>query len=180
MKIVFAGISGTGKTTLINALVEKGISKEKIMPSIGRTMMNMGLEINEKGTESTQIEALLITLEQSMATGGLYARSWLDGLVYTKYLFEKGKVSSDIMDTWKRYADRHINDFDYYFYIRPEFEMEEDGVRSTDKEFYERSKVLMEEFVQYYKLEYGIEFHELTGSVEERVEQVSKVLNGKV
>lgn len=171
MKIYIAGIQGVGKTTLIAELKQKYPQLPNSLPSIGRTMKERGLQINELGGDETQIEAALITLEQTLVQNGVYSRSWLDGLVYTQYLYEKGQVSKHVFDIWKRWADMYQKGFDFYFYIRPEFPLEMDGVRSSSMDFYNRSKELMEQYVQEFEQKIGQPFHILTGSIENRIAQ---------
>lgn len=146
------------------------------MPSIGRTMKEMGLKINEQGNEDTQIEALLITLEQTLQPEGVYARSWLDGLVYSQYLYEQGQIPGKVVDLWKRWTEKHLGCFDAYFYIRPEFPLVADGTRSVDEKFYNRSKELMEQYVQEYSKKLKIHFYRVSGTVEKRTKQVQDVL----
>lgn len=177
MKIYIAGIQGTGKTSVIEVLKSNYKNLPMVLPSIGRTMKQMGIPINEFGDEETQIEALVITLEQTLQTEGIYSRSWLDGLVYTQFLYEQGKVSEKTLQLWKRWADKYQKMFDVYFYIRPEFGLVDDGVRSTDAIFFNRSKELMEQYVQEYSAKIGKPFHILTGSIQERYLQIKKVLD---
>ena len=62
MKIGFMGVQGTGKSTIVNKLVEEGFcSSDKVAPSIGRTRKEKGFPINEAGNDETQLLALQIT-----------------------------------------------------------------------------------------------------------------------
>lgn len=54
MKIGFMGVQGTGKSTIVNKLVEEGFcSSDQVAPSIGRTMKEKGFPINESGNDET-------------------------------------------------------------------------------------------------------------------------------
>lgn len=177
MRIAVIGMQGTGKTTLLEALKRDWNVDWEIMPSIGRTMKSLGLPINEMGSDKTQIEALFLTLEQLKYADGFYARTFVDGFVYTKYLAERGLVHPSVLETWGRYIARDQNAYDYQFYLRPEFEMEKDGVRSENDDFNQASEKLFEETVEFLK-KTGIKIYELTGTVEERVAQVNKIVKG--
>lgn len=178
MRIAVIGMQGTGKTTLLEALKRDMNVNWEIMPSIGRTMKSMGLPINEMGSDKTQIEALFLTLEQLKYKDGFYARTFVDGFVYTKYLAERGLVQPSVLETWGRYIARNQGAYDYQFYLRPEFEMEKDGVRSENDDFNNASERLFEETVEFLR-KTGIKIYELSGSVEERVAQVNKIIKGE-
>ena len=175
MRIAIIGMQGTGKTTLLEALKKDWNVDWEIMPSIGRTMKSMGLPINEMGSDKTQYEALFLTLEQLKYKDGFYARTFVDGFVYTKYLAERGLVHPDILETWTRYLERNQKEYDYQFYLEPEFELEKDGTRSGDDDFNYNSERLFKETVEYLK-SIGIKIYKLTGSVEERVAQVNEIV----
>ena len=98
-------------------------------------------------------------------------RSALDGIVYSEYLFGGQKI------TWYawNYADeiykKLASKYDLIFYIPPEFEIEDDGVRSVDIKFRDEIVTLFERKIGLLKEE-GIEVIYVSGSVRERVEQV--------
>ncbi|EAL2698753.1 hypothetical protein AZ702_09715, partial [Campylobacter coli] len=65
--------------------------------------------------------------------------------------------------------------YDIVFYIRPEFDLVSDGVRSTDLEF----RNICSNYYDYYIDTYGINVVNLSGSIDERFETAVKIINKK-
>ena len=84
------------------------------------------------------------------------------------YLHSTKKVSdknySFIGTTFKK----HISSYDKLFFIKPEFDVEDDGVRSTDEKFRQYIHHEMESIINKYKLP----VIRLSGTVSERTKQV--------
>lgn len=177
MKIGFMGVQGTGKSTIVDKLVEEGFcSSEEVAPSIGRSMKEKGFPINESGNDETQLLALQITCNQMYESYNIYPRTFLDGLVYSKYLFEKNQIAESILKSWEDLTAKHMNDFDVLFYIKPEFDLVSDGDRSMNVEFRDRAAEIMDEYIN----KFGWKYVQLTGDVESRMDTVHKSLGGKI
>ena len=177
MKIGFMGVQGTGKSTIVNKLVEEGFcSSDKVAPSIGRTMKEKGFPINESGNDETQLLALQITCNQMYEPYNIYPRTFLDGLVYSKYLFEKGQIAESVLKSWEGLTAKHMKDFDVLFYIKPEFDLVADGDRSMNVEFRDRAAEIMGDYIN----KFGWKYIQLTGDVESRMDTVHKSLGGKI
>lgn len=173
MKIGFMGVQGTGKSTIVNKLVEEGFcSIDEVAPSIGRTMKEKGFLINESGNDETQLLALQITCNQMYEPYTIYPRTFLDGLVYSKYLFEKGQIVESVLKRWEYLTVSRMKDFDVLFYIKPEFDLVADGDRSMNVEFRDRAAEIMDEYIN----KFGWKFVQLTGGVESRMDTVHKSL----
>tara|TARA_B100000287_G_C19956180_1_gene512536 strand:- start:152 stop:478 length:327 start_codon:yes stop_codon:yes gene_type:complete len=99
-------------------------------------------------------------------------RTALDGLVYTAYLHLHKKVSKDTLDIVKAIYDKIIHEYDYIFYIPPEFNIVDDGVRSIDPNFRDEIVELFEGYIS----EMPREIVRLSGSVRERLDQIMKVI----
>lgn len=173
MRIAISGAQSVGKTTLINALrSEKSLSEYTFCTEVTRRVGSYGLPINEDGTDITQ---RLIMQEHIvnyfMNDNMICDRSALDGIVYSDYLWGKQKVSWQTMNFADQVYERLIDKYDLIFYIAPEFEMVEDGVRSINKEFRNQIVELFNRKIEVLK-EKGIEVVHISGSVRERVEQV--------
>ena len=173
MKISFTGAQSTGKTTLLNAMKSMSIFRDFVFrDEITRSIQKQGLKINEQGDDATQNKIIDSHLLNLKFKNCIMDRCLLDGAVYTNYLFNKGRVGEDT----KKRADinlaAYIDDYDYIFYLEPEFEPINDGVRSIDRDF---QREIVQGFQSYIK-DYKIPVIKLTGSVEERVGQVLKVL----
>jgi nicotinamide riboside kinase len=62
-------------------------------------------------------------------------RTALDGLVYSAYLYNKNQISANTLKYVREVFNKVWHSYDYVFYIEPEFEIVDDGVRSINKEF---------------------------------------------
>ena len=172
MRISISGSHSTGKSTVINALAQIPSITERftIKNEVLRDIKKLGININEYGTDSTQLLVMSKFLEYSTIPNTILDRCALDGLVYTTYLYEKNQVKKSTL----RIAEAIFENvrYDLYFYIAPEFNIVPDGVRSENFEFRDRVAELFEEYMVSYKLN----AIRLTGSVKERVAQFIETL----
>ena len=88
------------------------------------------------------------------------------------YLHLHKKVSKDTLDIVKAIYDKIIHEYDYIFYIPPEFNIVDDGVRSIDPSFRDEIVELFEGYIT----EMPREIVRLSGSVRERLDQIMKVI----
>jgi nicotinamide riboside kinase len=175
MKIGITGAQSVGKTTLLNALrSEKRFKNYIVCDEVTREIKDMGFDINEAGSDLTQI----LIMQKHIANVFMYEdmltdRTALDGLVYTAYLHNHSKVSRKTLTKVKAIYDKLISSYDYIFYIRPEFDIVDDGVRSVSLDFRDEISDLFEGFIT----ELPREHVTVSGSVRERVDQVLKVIS---
>ena len=172
MKIGITGAHSTGKTTLLNALRgEASLAGYDYCVEVTRWVKRLGFSINENSSDEVQ-ELVMIkhVYNMFMHDNSVSDRTVLDGLVYSTWLNRNGKVSNKTLDMVNKVYDRMEKEYDIIFYIRPEFEVEDDGVRSIDKRFHQEIVDLFEEVIKRKQ----IPVVQLTGSVRERVEQVLK------
>ena len=169
MRIGIAGAQSVGKTTLLNALRSEKIFQDmKVCNEVTRRVMSYGLPINEQGTDVTQ----KLIMQEHIVNVFMYSnfitdRTAFDGIVYTKYLHENGKVNDETMTFATDVFVKLIPKYDILFYIEPEFEIQNDGIRSIDANFRNRIVQIFDEYLDTYK----ISATRLSGSVRERVEQ---------
>ena len=84
----------------------------------------------------------------------------------------QGQVSAGAtLQAWQTFS-ANIGKYDIIFYLEPEFEIVDDGVRATDSQF--RNDIL--EIFNFIIKMYEIPVICLTGSVQERVQQILNVL----
>lgn len=106
--------------------------------------------------------------------------------VYNHYRVSSYAGSRSIYDTWAysrllvgpwfnyrlmSWAMKHIW-YDHVFYIPIEFSLEQDGIRYSDLEFqklHDRETKLILDF-------YKIPYHVITGTIEERLDQIQRIL----
>lgn len=162
MKIGFTGVSGSGKTTIAKLLKDK--YNLDIIPGPGRKLKELGYSINEAGDIETQKAALDIHIED-LNKDGIFERTILDAVVYTKYLVENKKsIVREFLDSIEPISIELMSKYDIVFYIKPEFDLVPDGVRSTDLDF----RNICSSYYDYYINTYGIKVVNLSGSVDER------------
>jgi nicotinamide riboside kinase len=170
MRIGISGAQSVGKTTLLNALRSESIFSDfKYCTEVTRRVSSYGLSINENGSDVTQRlimqeHIVNIFMNDKMITD----RTSLDGLAYTHYLAETKKVSPQAYEYSLKVFKRLQSSYDIQFYIKPEFKIEDDGVRSVDTYFRDRIVTIFDEIIE----EYKIPVVYLSGSVRERVQQV--------
>lgn len=176
MRIGISGAQSVGKTTLLNALRSELVFKDyAICNEVTRRVREYGFRINENGDDLTQRlimqeHIVNVFMHDNMITD----RTALDGLVYTEYLFKKNKVKASTVRYARDICAKVQPQYDLFFYIKPEFEIEDDGVRSTDVEF-------RDEIVNVFDiLRVDVPHIVISGSVRERVQQIMDVYNSKV
>ena len=178
MKIGITGAQSVGKTTLLNALrSEEKFKNYEVCDEVTRWVNKLGLQINEYGSDNTQEIILLkhvynLTMFDTMITD----RTLVDGYVYTKYLYDKGKVGSHVLKKSEHAMKKLGKQYDHIFYIRPEFDLVPDGVRSENKQFQKQICDIFEQTLA--KYQDNLNVVDVTGSVRERVNQIMETVNG--
>lgn len=179
MRIAISGAQSTGKSTLLAALrahpkFKDFVVRDETTRNVLRGVLGVEkMEINENGTDDTQRLIIAQHLANSINAHGpnvLYDRCALDGVVYTHYLYMHNKVSKQTF----RIAQSIFENvrYDIWFYIPPEFEPIRDGERSVNTEFRDDIVKLFDEYIA----SYGIPTVNLSGTVEERVAQVIRIM----
>lgn len=187
MRIAFTGVQCTGKTTLINALKADPLFEgfTVIKESI-RSLKDKGYHINEDGNDDTQIAVMNAHIMNLIPSETLIDRCAIDGLCYGEYSFNHNKISIDTLNFCRVVWELTRDYYDFIFYIRPEFDMVEDGTRSTNSEFRDEvlkifDKYIAESYnrnVDYYGKNNN-NIYMISGTVEQRVQQVKQALIDK-
>ena len=174
MRIGIAGAQSVGKTTLLNALRSEPIFKNyQICNEVTRRVKSYGLPINEQGNDITQ----RLIMQEHIVNVFMYPdmitdRTALDGMVYSAYMLALKQISEETYQYADKVFEKVFPYYDLLFYIEPEFEMVEDGIRSTDKKFRNDIIKIFNEAIDI-KL---VKVHRVKGTVRERVEQVLNVV----
>ena len=181
MIISFTGAQSTGKTTLLNELKKwKGFEDYVFIDELTRNVSKLGMNINEEGDDATQTAIMNAHIENLRKGDNLILdRCSLDGVVYTHYLYLHGKVSRDTFDYARQVFLETCLRYDKIFYLKPEFSIVDDGVRSSSVQFRDEIASIFERYIA----EFNLKKHnivELSGSVEERLEAIKKVMNTPV
>ena len=171
MRISISGAQCTGKSTLINALKKELPDYEIQRESVRYLVANYGFEIKAANTD-LQL-ALLNWQTRSLYehTDILLDRSFIDSTSYMLYYHKRRQpevpfgVYNYIMDTAKALAQR----IDLFIFLKPEFELIDDGFRLLDKDQQEEITELMEDLFEKFNVEHKV--LRVTGSLEDRVSQ---------
>jgi predicted ATPase len=179
MLISFSGAQSTGKTTLLNHLKEMN-PHISFVPEVTRLIKReYNLPINEGGTNVTQLMIMTEHLRNAYKyvdqSKAILDRCALDGLVYTRWLFDQGKVKESVVKTAHTIYNEIINRYDIIFYTSPaDVLLVDDGERSVDVDF--RNGVISI-FNHYLPTLPNIIV--LSGSVEQRLETIKKEIESR-
>lgn len=170
-RIVLTGAQGTGKTTLMNELAKDGT---RTISHIRKTAAEHGIDISS-ATEDGQ-KLLYKTLKKELSSKKNYISD--RGLTcVAAYTFDKA-LTGDIKKT---VANKQYTDFVKFaqdnpdvliVYVPVEFEVEDDGIRSIDKNFQHKIDFLIRNILE----TSGVSFITVTGTVEERLAQIEAEL----
>ena len=169
MKVVFCGAHGVGKSTLTNML-----SQQLWLPILNDIVVDahrLGFIINENTPMETQMWLTGKQLEQEKThTDFIGDKCIFDYYVYAEAL----KMDSEMTSVIKKIALK-THDYDHIFFIKPEFPIVDDGLRSLNIDFQNAVNDVYENFLK----EHQIVYTHLTGSPEERMEQIQRKLSIK-
>ena len=177
MKIGITGAQSVGKTTLLNALRSEKLFKEYVIcDEVTRRVKGYGLPINEEGTDITQRLIMNEHIVNVFMYGNMLTdRTVLDGLVYSAYLYNKNQISANTLKYVREVFNKVWHSYDYVFYIEPEFEIVEDGVRSINKQFRDEIAELFEYVIE----KENLSMLRVKGSVRNRVNTIIDHLEGR-
>lgn len=173
MKIALSGVQCVGKSTLLKEMENDPLFKDyNVIFECIRSIKDK-IKINEDGDENTQITIMKIHEYNSKIPNQILDRCALDCMAYTIYAWKHNKIDTNTFNYIKDLYNNIINKYDVIFYIRPEFDIIPDGVRSLNLEF--RDEVL-EYFEELIKDLNNVVV--LTGTVENRMNIIKNVING--
>ena len=184
----FTGAQCTGKTTLLKHLYkENGIYPFEFVPEVTRLIKReYNMPINESGDDLTQLLIMTEHVRNIFRDGAdrlvrgvhqIFDRCALDGIVYSHYLLNKGKINRATYDACDLMYKKLINKYDVIFYTSHEdVELVDDGERSVDKIFREDIIGLFDMYMQYNIIEDGPRIVLLEGTVEERLQTIKETL----
>ena len=185
LKIAFSGPQASGKSTLVAHLLDNFLKKEDytFIKGGARKLKDYGFEINEKGTDISQvllfnsyIDDLLVKPKQTVTSHYIYDRWLLDGVVYCDWSVSIGKNSPWVYDYGQLMLKKIHEEVDVVFYCDTEgIPAENDNYRNVDPEYRNVIRAIFENYlrepiVKFKKLVY------LTGPLKDRTSRVLKEL----
>lgn len=176
VRIAFTGAQGTGKTTLVEAFKHSGLFDDyDYFGNVTRKLKARGFKINEAGSDETQL-ALIDIHEDNLKSDCFFTdRCIIDCYVYGTYQYEKGLVSKETEDKMHTALLELVPRYDLIFYLTPEFDLVDDGVRSTNIDFREDICKIFDNTI-FKVLKNSSNIVRLSGSVSERFKEALEVI----
>lgn len=166
MRIAICGSHWVGKTTISKIISEK--FNLKVLPDIVVDAHKMWLEINENTPMETQIRLLAKQFENEFIHKDFVA----DKCIFDYHIYAKAlDMDEHVVLITKKLALKSHN-YDIIFYIKPEFALVDDGLRSLNPEFQSAVHNVYEDFLS----ENNINYHILSWSIEDREQQVLDII----
>ena len=175
MRIFICGTTCVGKTSLIEEL--KKLNKFKnyeVVPSARQKIIDLGLSHTQESNDETQTIYFDHYLEYYDKYNIIFDRSLIDVITFSEWLVNEDKVADFTYYNQLSHfmiLDKRIDD--YYFFIKPEFPLINDGFRTITEEMRQDISFRMERILKYLEIDY---FY-LSGTVQERLNQVQQVLD---
>ena len=183
----FTGAQCTGKTTLLKHLYkENGDYPFVFIPEVTRLIRReYNMPINESGDDLTQMLIMTEHIRNVFRDRAdhivrgihqIFDRCALDGIVYSEWLLNEGKISRSCYEgcelIWKKLKNR----YDVIFYTNPEdVKLVDDGERSVDKRFRDQIINIFNMYLD--RKDFEAEVVELKGSVEDRLKTIKSTLD---
>jgi len=184
MIISFTGAQSTGKTTLLNLIKDCNPYLDSIDEVTRRIKRDYNLPINEDGGDITQTMIMsdhIANIYRKYDSDVVLDRCALDGVVYTQWLHNKGKVSIEVLRWAKKIYNNLISKYDAIFVTSPDdVPLVDDGERSVDIEFREEIIDIFDMYIGEMKI-YSEDKNVFVveGTVKERMKYIKNVLEVK-
>ncbi len=184
MIISFTGAQSTGKTTLLNLIKDLNPYLDSIDEVTRRIKREYNLPINEDGGDITQTMIMsdhIANIFRKYDSDVIFDRCALDGVVYTQWLYNKGKVSKEVLQWAKKIYNTLIDKYDAIFVTSPEdVPLVDDGERSVDIDFREEIIDIFNMYIDDIKIySREVNLFVVEGSVEERMKYIKNILEVK-
>lgn len=173
MRICFTGSQGTGKSTILEAILKlpqfqnyyRGKNIQRLLNQNCNFPINKDTTVYSQSAISGHISGEVLWHENYIND-----RSLIDTFAYSR-------LSPNIPYPEKQLIEDMYKDilfkYDYIFYIPIEFEIEGDnGIRSTDKLYQQKIDLEIQQIIK----DYDITVHTLNGSVENRLNQIMEII----
>lgn len=173
-RIAIVGSFSTGKTTLAEALAER--LDLPLLPEVAREIVELGFKLDKDATPTTEALIFLRQYNNELSTEEFVGdRSLIDVMAYAGWVLDNQERTKEfyLWDECLRLAERRLRrSYSHVFYLPIEFPIVLDGLRPDDPGF---QKDIDERVLSLLRAN-DLDYVTLTGSVEERLEQIDKHL----
>lgn len=177
MKIAVTGAMGTGKTTIAKQLNIK-FPQLVMIHEVARMAHQAGYMLDEKAPIDAQVWILSKQLELENSFDGasfITDRCLIDLIAYIRVLYS-GREDAGLLSRFTQMLLTQPKRYDIVFYTPIEFDIEGDGVRSTNRQLQERIDTAILNLFN----ELNIEFFELRGSPYDRYTEAKRIIRSVV
>ena len=183
----FTGAQCTGKTTLLKHLYkENGDYPFTFIPEVTRLVSReYNMPINEGGGDLTQMLIMTEHVRNIYKNRAdhlirgihqIFDRCALDGIVYSLWLLQEGKIGRACYDACELIWKNLKNKYDVIFYTSPDdVKLVDDGERSVDERF--RQQIINIFNIYLERRDFDAEVIELKGSVKDRLKTIRSTLD---
>jgi nicotinamide riboside kinase len=190
--ISFSGAQSTGKTTLLNKLRDANYDNSSVtfVPEVTRVIhRDYDLPINEGAGSLTQLLVNahhvenIYKKEPNHIEVKILDRCILDGFIYTRFL--QNKDQNDLLLNYVDGVSRElcgdlIHKYDIIFHTsHRDVELIDDGQRSVNVEFRDTIINMFDIYVDFCRDKYKANIITLSGTVEERLQQIDAALKAR-
>jgi predicted ATPase len=156
MRISFSGSANTGKSTLVNAFLNKWPMYETPKTTYRDFIKDNNLEHSSKTSDSTQLEILnwmLLDLEKYPKDSNVvFDRCPWDNLAYTLQGNANGIISDPIVAATISLVKKALSNIDIIFWIKrnPKIAIVNDGMRDVDETFISQTETIFNDLFDQY------------------------------
>jgi len=181
MRIGLLGSHGTGKSTLVDAFLERVPTYETHQEEQSRNVVKKGLGINFETSLETQVafkkEFETLINDSDTPKDFITPRTLIDLCAYNLYFFrrpEYGLNQTFVNKTLKLMLE-NLKWWDLYLYIPIEFPIEHEDEFRIGQKADSNYQIEIDTYVNALLMNYGIPFFTISGTVEERINQMVQI-----
>lgn len=182
MRIAVIGPQNVGKTTFIKDFLESYKNYQTLHVSYRDLIEQENLVINQQTNEKSQaiiMNFLYDLITKNIEENIIYDRCVIDNYAYSMAGFLKGNVDVVFLKINKQKMLEHLDFLDTIFFIPASLlvDLEDDKFRDIDKNFIDLvNRIFIETLLEISKIK-NIPIHVLSGSRNERLVQISEIIN---
>ena len=176
MRIGLVGTHGVGKSTLVTALL-KNLITYKTYSENSRRVLKKGCGLNFKTTKETQLEFLhqyKNMFRRKKPDNLITSRTLIDLYAYTAYFYDEGNygIDSKLLNRIELYTIKHLNWWDFFVYVSIEFPIIKENEYREGQKSHPIYQQKIDEYIQQFFRMHKVSWVKVSGSIENRVNQV--------